>query len=161
VASVWVMLHMWVCCGSYDGLQGAGKRDYCAVATQCVSKWNPCWPGWRPAGGRGQCVYACHKALESSSDRWLHADHGTDGQTLPIFILGFFSHILAHIVKYRDTVWRELCENGWTIWDAVWNVESGGFREHVLHGNVDAPTGRDTWGVWPIEKHCKACDFRG
>jgi len=47
-------------------LHSAGNRDYCAVATQRVSKWNPCWPGWRPAGGRGQCVYACHRALESS-----------------------------------------------------------------------------------------------
>jgi len=26
------MLHMRVCCGSYDALQGAGNRDYCAVA---------------------------------------------------------------------------------------------------------------------------------
>jgi len=51
---------------SYDGLQVAGNRDYCAVATQGVSKRNPCWSGWRPAGGRGQCVYACHRALESS-----------------------------------------------------------------------------------------------
>jgi len=42
---------------SYGGLQGARNRDYCAVvtvATQGVSKRNPCWPGWRPAGGRGQ-----------------------------------------------------------------------------------------------------------
>ena len=53
------MLHMRV-------LQGAGNRDYCAVATQSVSKRNPCWPGWRSADGRGQCVYACHRALESS-----------------------------------------------------------------------------------------------
>ena len=51
---------------SYGGLQGTGNRDYCAVATQGVSKRNPCWPGWRPAGGRGQCVYACHRVLESS-----------------------------------------------------------------------------------------------
>ena len=50
----------------YGSLQGAGNRDYCAVATQGVSKRNPCWPGWRPAGGRGQCAYACHRALESS-----------------------------------------------------------------------------------------------
>ena len=61
-------------------LQGAGNRDYCAVATEGVSKRNPCWPGWRPAGGRGQCVYACHRALESSMAQ-------TDGQTLPIFII--------------------------------------------------------------------------
>jgi len=44
----------------------AVNRDYCGVATQGVSKRNPCWPGWRPAGGRWQCVYACHRALESS-----------------------------------------------------------------------------------------------
>jgi len=48
---------------SYGGLQSAGNRNYCEVATQVVSKRNPCWPGWRPAGGRGQCVYACHRAL--------------------------------------------------------------------------------------------------
>jgi len=35
---------------SYDGLQGAGNRDCCALATQGVSKWNPCWPGWRLTG---------------------------------------------------------------------------------------------------------------
>ena len=51
---------------SYGDIQGAGNRNYCAVATQGVSKRNPCWPGWRPAGARGQCVYACHRALESS-----------------------------------------------------------------------------------------------
>ena len=45
---------------------GEGYRDYCAVATQGVSKRNPCWPDWLPAGGRGQCVYACHRALASS-----------------------------------------------------------------------------------------------
>jgi len=54
-----------VCCGSSDDLQGAGNRDYCAVVTQGVSKRNPCWPGWQPAGVHGQCVYACHRALES------------------------------------------------------------------------------------------------
>jgi len=36
-----------------SGLQGAGNRDYCAVATQGVSRRNPCWPGWRPADGHG------------------------------------------------------------------------------------------------------------
>jgi len=51
---------------SYGDLQGAGNRDYCAVAAQGVCKRNPSWPGWRPAGGRRQCVYACHMALESS-----------------------------------------------------------------------------------------------
>jgi len=30
------------CCGSCGGLQGTGNLDYCAVATQCVSKRNPC-----------------------------------------------------------------------------------------------------------------------
>jgi len=84
------MLHMRVCCGSYDGLQGAGNRHYCTVATQGVSKRNPCWPGWRPAGGRVQCVYACHRTLESSGDRGLRADRGTDwrteGQRLPISV---------------------------------------------------------------------------
>jgi len=58
----------------------AGNRDYCAVAIQGVSKRNPCWRGWRPAGGRGQCVYACHRVLESSGDRRLRAQHGTDSR---------------------------------------------------------------------------------
>jgi len=63
---------------SYDGVQGAGNRDYCAVATQGVCRRNPCWPGWRPAGGHFQCVYACHRALESNGDRRLRAHCGTD-----------------------------------------------------------------------------------
>ena len=71
LARLWLVAS--VC--SYGGLQGAGNRDYCAVATKGVSKRNPCWPGWRPAGGRGQCVYACHRALESSM---AHTDAGTD-----------------------------------------------------------------------------------
>jgi len=33
---------------AYDGLQGAGNRDYCAVTTHGVSKRNPSWRGWRP-----------------------------------------------------------------------------------------------------------------
>jgi len=61
-------LQLWLVASvcSYGGLQGTGNWDYCAAATQGVSKRNPCWPGWRPACGRGQCVYACHRALESS-----------------------------------------------------------------------------------------------
>jgi len=66
-----------VCCGSYNGLQGAGNRDCCAVATKGVCKRNPCWPGWRPAAGCGQCVYACHRVLESGGALWHR-------QTLPI-----------------------------------------------------------------------------
>jgi len=58
------MLH-----NAYDGLQGAGERDCCVVATPGVSKRNPCWPGWRLAGWRGQCVDACHRVLESSTDK--------------------------------------------------------------------------------------------
>jgi len=30
-------------------------------------------------------------------------------------------------------------------YDAVWNAESGGFKEHVLHGNADASTKRGTF----------------
>jgi len=41
--------------------------------------------------------------------------------------------------------------------DVVCDTESGGSREHVLHGDVEAATGRGTFGsVWPIEKHWKA-----
>ena len=43
--------------------QGPGNRDYCTVATQGVSMPNACWRGWRPDGGRRQCVYACHRTL--------------------------------------------------------------------------------------------------
>jgi len=53
------------------------------VATQGVCKRNPCWPGWRPAGGREHRVYACHRALESSMTQ-------TDGQTLPIITIRYF-----------------------------------------------------------------------
>jgi len=45
-AQLWLVAS--VC--SYGGLQGAGNWDYCAVATQGVSKRNPCWT----AGGRVQ-----------------------------------------------------------------------------------------------------------
>jgi len=72
---------MRVHCGSYDGLQGTGNQDYWAVATQGVSKQNPCWRGWRPAGGRGKCVYTCHRALESTGVRRLRADRGTVRRT--------------------------------------------------------------------------------
>jgi len=61
-ARLWLVTSVCI----YGGLQGAGNRDYCAVATQGVSKRNPCWPGWRPAGGHGQCVDACHRVLGSS-----------------------------------------------------------------------------------------------
>jgi len=38
----------------------------------------------------------------------------------------------------------------------------GESREHVLHGDVDAPMGTGTIGsVWPIEQHCKAQNFGG
>ena len=38
--------------------------------------------------------------------------------------------------------------------DAVCNAESGGSREHVLRGNVNAHMGRGTFGrVCPIEEH--------
>jgi len=31
---------------------------------------------------------------------------------------------------------RELCKNGWTIWDAVWHMDLGALREYVLDGNT-------------------------
>jgi len=31
--------------------------------------------------------------------------------------------------------------------DPVWDAELDGFSEHVLHGGVDASTGRGTFGV--------------
>ena len=38
----------------------------------------------------------------------------------------------------------------------VWNAESGGFREHVSHGDVDAPTGGSTFGVsWRLKSIVK------
>jgi len=37
------------------------------------------------------------------------------------------------IVKHRDSLpW--VCKNGWTDRDAVWDVDSGGSKEHVLDG---------------------------
>jgi len=47
------------------------------------------------------------------------------------------------------TLCREQCKNGWTNWDAGWNAEWGGPMEHdILHGDVDASTGRGTFGVY-------------
>jgi len=41
--------------------------------------------------------------------------------------------------------------------DTVWNAKSGGSREHVLHGNVDAATHR-VWallGVWSVSRNVR------
>jgi len=86
------MLHMRV-------LQGAGNRDYCVVATQGVSKRNPCWPGWRPAGGRGQCVYACHRALESSIGQTDASDFYNTDLKIP-------DKIVSCILKIQDTIFK-------------------------------------------------------
>jgi len=32
------------------------------------------------------------------------------------------------------TLCRELCKSGWTDWDAVWDLDSGGFKEALLGG---------------------------
>ena len=56
-------------CGSYTG---------CLQAESVLAWLAACWWAY------GQCVYACHRALESSGDRRLRADHGTDRQTLPL-----------------------------------------------------------------------------
>ena len=74
-------------CDSKD----AGNYDYCAVATQGVSKRNPCWRGWRPAGGRGQCVYACHRALESSVLTMAQTD-GSDFYNIDVQYNNSFPH---------------------------------------------------------------------
>jgi len=85
---------------SYGGLQGAGNRDYCAVATQGVSKRNPCWPGWRPAGERRQCVYAYHRALESSMAQ-------TDASDYDIRFSEFWAY--ARTPRQEDELaWRSL-----------------------------------------------------
>jgi len=44
----------------------------------------------------------------------------------------------------------ELCKNELTNRDAVWDAQSGGYREHVLHGKGHFR------GVSPTEKHCQA-----
>jgi len=51
------------CCVSVA--TAAYRARVCVSDTGCLQR-NPCWPGWRPAGGRGHCVYACHRVLESS-----------------------------------------------------------------------------------------------
>jgi len=100
---------------SYGGLQGAGNRNYCAVATQGVSQRNPCWSGWRPAGGRGQCVYACHRALESSmaqTDAWHR-------QVLPIISIRL-CHVITHFGDKHRVV--HFCVVGaylWTLWVVI------------------------------------------
>ena len=55
------------------------------------------------------------------------------------------------------TVLQTVAQNGRTGQDPVWNAESGGFREHLLHRDVDDSTGRGIIeSVWLIEKHRKA-----
>jgi len=48
----------------------------CGSHTGCLQA-ESVLPGWWPAGGRGQCVYACHMALESSMAQ-TDARSGTD-----------------------------------------------------------------------------------
>jgi len=45
--------------------------------------------------------------------------------------------------------------NSWTGQGAVWETESDASRERALvHGDVDAPTGR---GMWQVEKQGEMC----
>jgi len=55
------------------------------------------------------------------------------------------NRVLTHDnIKYRDS---DSAVNGWTSWDTPWDAGWVGFREHVLHGDIDAATGRGTFGV--------------
>ena len=64
------------------------------------------------------------------------------------------------IVRYRDLC-RELCKYGWTDREAVSDAELGGFTERVLHGSVDAPVGRGTFGCLADWKVLYNIDFGG
>ena len=100
-----------VCCGSYDGLQGAGNRDCCAVATKGVCKRNPCWPGWRPAAGCGQCVYACHRVLESGGALWHR-------QTLQILKYRLW-HFIGVNEQWFFTLYLSICDDWNKFYRAV------------------------------------------
>ena len=57
-------------------------------------------------------------------------------------------------MKLIGSLGRQLCTNRRTDQDAAWNAESGGSREHELHGDSEAAKGRSTFGaVCLIEMH--------
>jgi len=56
-------------------------------------------------------------------------------------------NVFSGTLNPTQSVSRELRKKAWTDWDAVWNAESGGSREHVLDWDVDAPTGRSFFEV--------------
>jgi len=61
-----------VCCGSYHGVQGAGNRDLCAVATQGVCKRNR-------AGLAGGLLLDVASVFTLVTGRWkVAAKRGTD-----------------------------------------------------------------------------------
>jgi len=63
-----------------------------------------------------------------------------------------------HIVKHRDSL---VCTMSCAKMAQLTEMQSGILSGWVqgtstIHGDVDAPTGTGTWGVWLTEKHCKA-----
>jgi len=55
-----------------------------------------------------------------------------------------------HEKGHLRTLCHELIKNGRTDRDAIWYAELGGSREHALHGDVDAPTGRGSFGCLAV-----------
>jgi len=57
----------------------------------------------------------------------------------------------------KDTL-RELCNNGWTDQDAVWNYKSSGCRPgNMYYVGCRCPREKGHfWGVLPSEKHWTA-----
>ena len=57
----------------------------------------------------------------------------------------------GHALACSITLCRELCKNGWTSRDAIWVVDPGGLRKHVLGGVHTSAT----WRI-PLNHPCAA-----
>jgi len=67
------------------------------------------------------------------------------GSISPMWRGKFWGEKWRPIVTYRDSQrCCELCKNGWTNWDAVWDFDWGGSNEALLDG-VHIGT---TWRIW-------------
>jgi len=51
---------------------------------------------------------------------------------------GFWARV-QHAPTCLMTLLHELCENGWTDWDAIWVVDSGWPKEACISGSPDPP----------------------
>jgi len=84
--------------------------------------------------------------------------HHVNSQRL--FFYSGVNRVLTHIVKHRDSA-VSCAKNGWTDRDAIWDAESGGFREHVKTSTQEPKSpkfpelGISIWSLMQ-NKHCGA-----